>query len=52
MTRLAVNRATGSSLEDALEYEAQLQQHAAASDDHVEGVTAFLEKREAVFVGR
>ena len=52
LTKRAVYRATTSTLEDALEYEAQLQQHAAASDDHVEGVTAFLEKREPVFTGR
>ncbi len=52
LTRRAVYRATTTSLADALEYEAQLQQHAAASDDHVEGVTAFLEKRDPVFTGR
>ncbi|MCB0879502.1 MAG: enoyl-CoA hydratase/isomerase family protein [Thermoleophilia bacterium] len=52
LTKRAVYRAPTSTLEDALEYEAQLQQHAAASDDHVEGVTAFLEKRDPVFTGR
>lgn len=52
LTRRAVYRAPNATLEDALEYEAQLQQHAAASEDHVEGVTAFLEKRDPVFVGR
>lgn len=52
LTKRAVYRATTSTLEDALEYEAQLQQRAATTDDHVEGVMAFLEKRDATFVGR
>jgi 2-(1,2-epoxy-1,2-dihydrophenyl)acetyl-CoA isomerase len=52
MTRRAVYRATGVALQDALEYEAQVQQRAAASEDHVEGVTAFLEKRDPVYTGR
>ena len=52
LTRRAIYRATTSTFEDALEYEAQLQQYAAASEDHVEGVMAFLEKRDAVFTGR
>lgn len=52
MTKRAVYRATTTTLEDALEHEAQVQQRAAKSDDHVEGVTAFLEKRPPVFTGR
>lgn len=52
LTKRAVYRATTTTLADALEHEAQVQQHAAASDDHVEGVTAFLEKRDPVFTGR
>jgi len=52
LTKRAVYRATTVGLDDALEYEAQLQQHAAATSDHVEGVTAFLEKRAAEFTGR
>lgn len=51
LTKRAVYRATRVTLEDALEYEAQLQQAAAATDDHVEGVMAFLEKREPAFTG-
>lgn len=51
MTRRAVYRATRTTLEEALEYEAQLQQRAAASADHAEGVTAFLERRDPEFTG-
>jgi 2-(1,2-epoxy-1,2-dihydrophenyl)acetyl-CoA isomerase len=51
LTRRAVLRAPASSLEEALELEAQLQQRAAATDDHVEGVAAFLEKRTPTFTG-
>lgn len=52
LTKRAVYRATRASFEDAIEYEAQLQQHAAGTEDHVEGVMAFLEKRDPVFTGR
>ncbi|MCW2960105.1 MAG: Phenylacetate degradation, enoyl-CoA hydratase paaB [Thermoleophilia bacterium] len=51
MTRRAVYAATTSTLEEALELEAQLQHVAAATHDHVEGVTAFLEKRTPNFTG-
>ena len=39
------------SLEEALEYEAQLQSIAGRSADHAEGVAAFVEKREAEWRG-
>ena len=48
----AVNFAEGSSLEDAAEFEAYLQETCAASDDFREGVAAFLEKRKAAFGAR
>jgi 2-(1,2-epoxy-1,2-dihydrophenyl)acetyl-CoA isomerase len=39
------------SLPEALEREAQVQDEAAATNDHLEGVLAFLEKRAPVFTG-
>jgi 2-(1,2-epoxy-1,2-dihydrophenyl)acetyl-CoA isomerase len=41
-----------SSLDEMLEYEAYCQETAGLSDDHKEGVTAFLEKRRPVFGGK
>ncbi|MEY4530769.1 MAG: hypothetical protein RLZZ156_1490, partial [Deinococcota bacterium] len=38
--------------EEALEYEGQLQDIAGVSHDFKEGVTAFLEKRPAKFIGK
>ena len=51
MTKRAVYRATTTTLDEALEYEAQLQQRAVNTHDHVEGVMAFLEKRQPAFTG-
>ena len=51
LAKRAMNRAWDTSLEDALEYEAHMQELAARSHDFREGVTAFLEKREASFIG-
>ena len=37
---------------DLLDYEAHLQEIAGRTEDHKEGVQAFLEKRKATFTGR
>jgi 2-(1,2-epoxy-1,2-dihydrophenyl)acetyl-CoA isomerase len=52
LTKRAVNRAVAGSLADALEYEAQLQEIAGGTDDHREGVAAFLAKRSPAYTGR
>ena len=51
LIKQAVDRASGSSLNEALEYEADLQDLAGCTGDHREGVTAFIEKRKAEFTG-
>lgn len=52
MTKRALNRAWTSDLPDQLEYEAHLQTTAGQTEDHIEGVKSFLEKRKPVFKGR
>ncbi|MBI2385737.1 MAG: enoyl-CoA hydratase/isomerase family protein [Elusimicrobia bacterium] len=52
LTKRAVNRSAESpSLDEQMEYEAQLQEVLGKTSDHAEGVTAFLEKRPAQFKG-
>jgi 2-(1,2-epoxy-1,2-dihydrophenyl)acetyl-CoA isomerase len=51
LAKRALNRALESGLEDQLEYEAQLQSIVGRSNDHAEGVAAFVEKRPANFSG-
>jgi 2-(1,2-epoxy-1,2-dihydrophenyl)acetyl-CoA isomerase len=51
LTKRAMQRAMTSSLAEALEYEALLQEVAGNSRDRAEGVAAFLEKREPIFTG-
>ncbi len=52
LAKRALNRALNSNLEDALEFEAQLQSIAGRSEDHKEGVAAFVEKRPPNFHGQ
>lgn len=52
LTKRAMQRALTQTLAEALEYEAQLQEIAGASEDRAEGVRAFLEKRTPNYVGR
>ena len=51
LTKEALNRAQGSTLEVQLDVENELQTIAGASHDYNEGVQAFLEKRKPVYSG-
>ena len=52
LTKRALNRAIVVDMDSALEYEMYLQDIAGRTRDHVEGVNAFFEKREANFSGQ
>jgi 2-(1,2-epoxy-1,2-dihydrophenyl)acetyl-CoA isomerase len=52
MTKRLFDRAAESTLEEQLEWEAQLQSAATRTDDFREGVDAFLAKRDPEFKGR
>ena len=52
MSRRAMAAAAHSSLNEQLDLERDLQGMASRTEDHAEGVRAFLEKRPAVFKGR
>ncbi len=52
MIKKMLNKSTTSSLDDMLEQEAYYQEAAGSTHDYKEGVTAFLEKRKAKFLGK
>ena len=52
LSKRLFDRAVHATLEEQLEWEAQLQAAATQSEDFREGVAAFLEKREPRFEGR
>ncbi len=52
LTKRAFNHSLYADLEGALDYESYMQEIAGRTQDHREGVTAFLEKRPPVYVGK
>jgi 2-(1,2-epoxy-1,2-dihydrophenyl)acetyl-CoA isomerase len=52
LTKRTFREAERLSLSEAMDREAEVQDEAAATHDHLEGVLAFLQKRPARFVGR
>jgi 2-(1,2-epoxy-1,2-dihydrophenyl)acetyl-CoA isomerase len=52
LIKRTLNKAMRVDLDALLDYEAYIQQIASETEDHKEGVTAFLEKRPAKFKGR
>ena len=51
-TKKLLNHSLNNSLEEQLDLEAQTQALSAKSEDHKEGIQAFLEKRKPIFTGK
>jgi 2-(1,2-epoxy-1,2-dihydrophenyl)acetyl-CoA isomerase len=51
LTKRALNTAWERDLDGALDYEAHLQDMAGRTNDHAEGLAAFMEKRPPRFTG-
>ena len=52
LIKRTLNKALASDLDTILDYEACIQEIAASTNDHKEGISAFLEKRAAQFKGK
>jgi 2-(1,2-epoxy-1,2-dihydrophenyl)acetyl-CoA isomerase len=52
LTKRMFGEALGLTLREAMNREAEVQDEAASTEDHLEGVLAFLQKREPSFTGR
>ena len=52
LIKRTLNKALTSDLDTLLDYEATIQEVASQTEDHREGLAAFLEKRKAVFKGK